>query len=600
MGTVGILANPMSGRDVRRLAARASTTTLEIKRDQVSRAAIGAAAGGAKRLLVVAEPFRISTSAVEHLRLDVEIEVLDVGAELRAADTQRAVARMREAGCGALVVLGGDGTQRAVAKAWRDAPLVPLSTGTNNVFPLHVEATSAGLAAGLVASARVPLADVSRPVKVVNAEIEGEAPDLALIDAALLVGDAVGNFMPFEPARLRQLVLARAEPAAVGMSPIGGLLHPCGDGDEFGVAVMCGAHGDGGRALLAPISPGLFRTVHVLGVRRLALGEAVTVAGPGVLAFDGDRERALAPGQRAVLTRHARRPAPDRRRGRARARRARGRVARPRALARRIRRRVRRRRLLLREGGTVTDLATLANIAEILGGLAIVGRRIFAIVQLREFREQRRQAVAVELVRSFSEPAHANAVNLIQELPDGASAELLRAKGREYERAATMMAITYETIGLLVFREMASFSMVRELTGGLTVVMWRKLGSWVKAVREEQGHRSFAEWFQWLAEQLARESAEKEAHPAHERYADWRPRESTRIDYCVARRQHHLRLRDERDERVARGDPRLPHHRAAADVQRRGLAAQHAALAPRGEEVRLRLERRGARRPRAD
>jgi hypothetical protein len=291
----------MSGRDVRRLAARASTTTLEIKRDQVSRAAIGAAAGGAKRLLVVAEPFRISTSAVEHLGLDLEIEVLDVGAELRAADTHRAVERMREAGCGALVVLGGDGTQRAVAQAWRDAPLVPLSTGTNNVFPLHVEATSAGLAAGLVASARIPLADVSHPVKIVSAVIEGESPDLALIDAALLADDAVGNFMPFEPSRLRHLVLARAEPAAVGMSPIGGLLHPCGDRDEFGVAVRCGEHGDGGRALLAPVSPGLFRTVHVLDVRRIALGEAVTVVGPGVLAFDGDRERALAPGQHAAL-----------------------------------------------------------------------------------------------------------------------------------------------------------------------------------------------------------------------------------------------------------------------------------------------------------
>src|SRR5258705_8642527 len=256
MGIVGIIANPMSGRDVRRLAARASTTTLEIKRDQVSRAAIGAAAGGAKRLLVIAEPFRISTSAVEHLGLDVEILVLDIGAELRAADSQRAVARMREAGCGALVVLGGDGTQRAVAKTWRDAPLVPLSTGTNNVFPLHVEATSAGLAAGPVASARVPLAEGARPVKVVAAAIEGEPPDLALIDAALLVGDAGGNLMPFEPSRLRQLVLARAEPAAVGMSPIGGLLHPGGDGDEFGVAGRGCAHGAGGRALLAPVPPG--------------------------------------------------------------------------------------------------------------------------------------------------------------------------------------------------------------------------------------------------------------------------------------------------------------------------------------------------------
>src|SRR5262245_42160759 len=172
----------------------------------------------------------------------------------------------------------------------------------------------------------------------------------------------------------------------------------------------------------------------------------------------------------------------------------------------------------------MTELNVIANISEIVGGLAILLGGIFAVVQLNEFREQRRQAAAVELVRSFSEPAHANAVNLIQELPDGASAELLRSKGREYERAATMIAVTYETIGLLVFRDMASFSMVGELTGGLTVVMWRKLEPWVKAVRQEQGHRSFAEWFQWLAEHLARERADKEAHPAYERYSAWRPR----------------------------------------------------------------------------
>jgi hypothetical protein len=299
---VGILANPMSGRDVRRLAARASTTTPEIKRDQVSRAAIGAAAGGAKTLYVIDEPFRISRSAVENLGLDAEIVALDVGASLRAADSRNAVEQMREAGCGAIVVLGGDGTNRIVAQTWRDAPLVPISTGTNNVFPHHVEATGAGLAAGLVASGRLPLEEVSRRVKVVNVEIEGEAPDLALIDAALLVDDAVGNYMPFEPRKLRRLVLARAEPTAVGMSPIGGLLHPCGDADESGVEVTCGAPDGEGRSLLAPVSPGLFRPVRIVASRRLPLGEPVHVEGPGVLAFDGDRERTLAPGQRATLS----------------------------------------------------------------------------------------------------------------------------------------------------------------------------------------------------------------------------------------------------------------------------------------------------------
>jgi hypothetical protein len=298
---VGLLANPMSGRDVRRLAARASTTTPEIKRDQVARAAIGAIAGGAGRLLVMQEPFRISTSAVENLDLGVPIEAIDVGAQLRAADTEAAVCRMREAGCGALVVLGGDGTQRIVARSWPDAPLVPLSTGTNNVFPVSVEATAAGAAAGLVASGRVDPSLVSRRSKCVRVEIEDGAPDLALVDAVLLVHDAVGNYMPFEPARIRRVVLARAEPAAVGTSPIGGLVLPCGAADEFGVEVRCTAPDGGGRPLLAPISPGLYRTVHVAEVRELALGEETRVEGPGVLAFDGDRERALSPGRGASL-----------------------------------------------------------------------------------------------------------------------------------------------------------------------------------------------------------------------------------------------------------------------------------------------------------
>jgi hypothetical protein len=172
----------------------------------------------------------------------------------------------------------------------------------------------------------------------------------------------------------------------------------------------------------------------------------------------------------------------------------------------------------------VADLATFANIAEIFGALTIVGGVVFAVVQIREFRAQRREVVAVELTRSFHDPELAHAVNLIRELPDGVSAEELRSKGLEYERAAVMISTTYEAIALLVFRDMASFSMVRDLTGGLTVVMWRKLAHWMDSVRAEQAQPSWAEWFQWLAEQLARESDQKERNPAYRKFADWRPR----------------------------------------------------------------------------
>jgi len=296
---VGILANPLSGRDVRRVAARADTSTTQSKRNQVARIAIGAVAGGAKRVLVLREPFRVSSSAIENLVLDAELESLDVAAKLDAGDSARAALAMRDAGCGAIVVLGGDGTNRAVARVWPDAPLVPLSTGTNNVFPRMVEPTIAGAAAGLVASGALKLEEVSRRAKCVRVEIEGEPDDFALVDAAFLVDDSVGNLLPFEPAKLRALVLARAEPSALGMSPIGGLLQPVGAHEDAGLVVTCVAPGSRGRALLAPVSAGLYRSVNVASHRRIELGEPVALRGPGILAFDGDRERKLADGQRA-------------------------------------------------------------------------------------------------------------------------------------------------------------------------------------------------------------------------------------------------------------------------------------------------------------
>lgn len=300
-GCVGILANPMSGRDVRRVAARASRLSHEYKREQIQRAVIGAVAAGAERVLLVRDCFRTAESAVESLHLHAELTFVDVRIETKPADTTRAARAMRDAGCGALLVLGGDGTHRVAAAAWHDAPMVALSTGTNNVFPEMWEATTAGAAAGLVASGRVGVDEASRRAKRIEVVYEDGSRNLALIDAALLADDHPGNLMPFEPGKLRHLLLARAEPAAVGMSPIGGLLEPSGRDDDHGVEVRCTAEDGAGKPLLVPVSPGLYGHCFVAEARRVALGEDVEMQGPGVLAFDGDRDRRLAPEERLTL-----------------------------------------------------------------------------------------------------------------------------------------------------------------------------------------------------------------------------------------------------------------------------------------------------------
>ncbi len=301
--TVGIIANPASGLDVRRLAARARRESPQDKQNQIARAVVGAAAAGATRFVLVRDIFRISQSAVENIKVGADFDFLDIGKlDTKPTDTERAVRAMRDAGARALLVLGGDGTNRVVARAWPDAAIVPMSTGTNNVFPVMQEATISGASAGAVASGAVPVEQAARRAKIVHVEYADESRDLAVIDAVALADDALGSFMPFEPEKLRCLVLARAEPAAVGMSPIGGLLEPSGFDDDFGVEVRCTTPGaPGSTPLLAAVSPGLYRRAHIAGSSRLAFGKRTTIEGPCILAFDGDRSRALEAGERAQL-----------------------------------------------------------------------------------------------------------------------------------------------------------------------------------------------------------------------------------------------------------------------------------------------------------
>jgi hypothetical protein len=298
---VGIVANPVSGKDIRRLVANAATSTLQEKYTIVRRAVIGAAEVGVGQFWFLPEPHRICARAIETLNLPSRYDHVELDERYDESDTVRAVAAMRELGCGAVVVLGGDGTNRAAALGWRDIPVVPISTGTNNVFPRFVEATVAGEAAGLVAAGHVSIDEVSRPAKIIDVEIDGEANDLALIDAVLVDERFVGSRALFDPHALRLAVLTRAEPASVGVSSVGGLLSPCSGGDEGGVLVRFAPITGARRRLRAPLAPGWYADVGVEECTPLGDSEPVEVVGPGILAFDGERQRVLAPGKRARL-----------------------------------------------------------------------------------------------------------------------------------------------------------------------------------------------------------------------------------------------------------------------------------------------------------
>ncbi len=296
---VGIIANPSAGKDIRRLVAHASTFDNLEKVNIVRRVLLGLAAIGVDQVLGMPDAFDVVDRALHKLRGAPTTELLAFETWDSDRDSTRAAALLRERGVGCIVTLGGDGTNRAVAKASGTVPLVAISTGTNNVFPRMLEGTIAGLAAGAVASGRLDLAAVTRPSLCLEILRDGLPVDLALVDVAVCDERFVGSRAVWEPAAIRQVVSTSARADVIGLSSIGGCLPDVSLGPDEGLAVELGP---GGRRVLAPIAPGLVCPVDVAAHRRLQIGDVADVhASRGVLALDGERELPLRAGERIQI-----------------------------------------------------------------------------------------------------------------------------------------------------------------------------------------------------------------------------------------------------------------------------------------------------------
>jgi predicted polyphosphate/ATP-dependent NAD kinase len=300
---VGVVANPASGRDIRRLVAGASVFGNADKAGMVFRLLAGLGAAGVTRVVMMPAGDGLSSTLHRQLRGRDAVtgpasarfpvfEELAMRPTDTAADTTRAVELMRAMGVDAIVVLGGDGTHRVVAKACGDVPLCGLSTGTNNVFPELREATVAGLATGLVACGRAGADGALRRESALVVERPRAEPDLALVDVAISRARFVGARALWRVDDLTELIVTFASPSAVGLSAVAGRLRPLRRGGGRGLHVRLARDArDAVVVLDVPLAPGLVAPVPVAGFRELQLGDTVRLEpAAGCLALDGERE----------------------------------------------------------------------------------------------------------------------------------------------------------------------------------------------------------------------------------------------------------------------------------------------------------------------
>ncbi len=167
------------------------------------------------------------------------------------------------------------------------------------------------------------------------------------------------------------------------------------------------------------------------------------------------------------------------------------------------------------------SLATAANLAEIIGAFSIITGLIFGFFQLRQYRIQQRNAVAMNLAQTFYNRDLATAIALMQNVPDGISLQELRDTGREYELAALTICTSFETMGLLVFKRITPLELVLDLAGGIVAVMCRKLRRSMNDLRLEQNQPSWGEWFEWLGDRAL--ELKQSQGPAHIIHKSWKP-----------------------------------------------------------------------------
>jgi len=299
MSLVGIIANPASGTDIRRLVAYGSVFSNQEKVRILRRILIGLEATGVQQISYMLDYYGIVDRALDGLKTDVDISPLSFDTKADQRDSTRAAEILAENGADCIITIGGDGTNRVVAKGAGQIPILPVSTGTNNVFPYMIEGTIAGLAAGLIATGKVSRKEGTFTSTRLEVLAEGQPVDIAIVDVVVCDDIFIGSRAVWKMDKIKQVFLNRSSPSSIGFSSIGGMLRSIAPADPFYMHLKLGSNG---RPVTAPIAPGIVETVSVENVQLMASGEEVDIIfNPCVLALDGEREIEIKRGQKATI-----------------------------------------------------------------------------------------------------------------------------------------------------------------------------------------------------------------------------------------------------------------------------------------------------------
>lgn len=294
---LGIIANPSSGKDIRRLVAYATVIDNNEKSNIVKRIVLAAQETGVNRIAIMPDTFFMGKTVIESLQrennLKADVHILDMLMRANAEDTVEAAAILEKEGADCVIVLGGDGTSRAAAKSLKNTMLLPISTGTNNVYPDMTEGTIAGMAASAAMRLGYICCLKDKRIEIFS---EGKLLDIALVDAVVSTDEFIGARAIWKTENIQLVITARAHPAAIGFSSLIGAWKCVRETDDYGMMTWSDISAP---TILVPISAGIVSKIRVHSPKILPLNKDYhyTAANNCTVALDGERELMIRKGQ---------------------------------------------------------------------------------------------------------------------------------------------------------------------------------------------------------------------------------------------------------------------------------------------------------------
>ena len=166
---------------------------------------------------------------------------------------------------------------------------------------------------------------------------------------------------------------------------------------------------------------------------------------------------------------------------------------------------------------------TTSVILQAIATATFVAGALFTMGQLRLARRAREREVAIEILRLIHTPDFAKALRIVYDLDPGLSRAEVEARLREDMNHIYAMMISWESLGVLVYRRQLDLALVEDFVSGSVLLSWRKLERYVMEERAERGRETLLEWFQWLAERMIERESKFPVVPAYRAHANWRP-----------------------------------------------------------------------------